>query len=187
MIKKALFTVALFTGAFAVITAVNPLKAGEKEDGKNLVLNLKGTAVGVTRPIPPIDGTQTSSATCFDVQLIDPESGRVIGKGTDCLADIVPHGNGLALTATTYFQLPGGTIVTRGRTTVQPVLEGSPSMTHITGGIPSDNNILFGTGRYKGITGRARLSGAVNLSQLMSSNEITFDCLFVIEPDQRIK
>jgi hypothetical protein len=97
------------------------------------VFDLKGTAVGQIRTRPPIEGTGTTAGLCFDVQLIDPVTGEVVAKGTDCLSDIIPHGDGLALTATTYFHLPGGTIITRGRTTVQPVLERSPSVTHING------------------------------------------------------
>lgn len=153
---------------------------------RNLVVCLRGTAVGQMRDIPPIAGTGTSQANCFDVSLVDPATNRVIGTATDCLADIQPFGEGLVLTGTTFFNFPEGTIVSRGRTTVQPV--GSPSAaTHITGAIPSagSNDILSGTGAYQNLQGRVRLSGAVNMSRLNSNNEITFDCLFIIEPSNR--
>lgn len=181
--KKMLLVIAGLAFAASVAVAVRPVAAGHNDDHRNLVFDLKGTAVGEMRMIPPIAGTGTTTALCFDVDLIDPMTGHVVGKGTDCLSDVVPYGDGLAVTATTYFHLPGGTIITRGRTTVQPVLDGSPSMTHISGAIPSSNNILMGTGRFAGITGRSRLSGALNLSELATNNEITFDCLFVIQPD----
>ena len=70
------------------------------------------------------------------------------------------------------------------RTTVQPVTHGSPGITHITGAIPGPDSqdILHGTKRFAGATGRVRLSGAVDLS-LSAEDVVTFDCLFVIDLD----
>lgn len=75
--------------------------------------------------------------------------------------------------------------MTRGRTTVQPVTteaEQTPA-THIAGAIPlpGTNQVLSGTGKFAGRAGTVRLSGAVNMSRLVSHNEITFDCIFVID------
>ena len=120
---------------------------------------------------------------CFTLDLVDLATGNVIGDATDCLADIVPDaGGGMALTGTTFFNFPGGELVSRGRTTVQPVLDGSVDFTHITGAVPQDgdNSVLSGTGRFNQAEGAVRLSGAVNLAELDSDGKITFDCVFVI-------
>ena len=66
------------------------------------------------------------------------------------------------------------------RSTIQPVLEGSPGITHITGSIGDEMNIVAGTGRYQNAQGTARLVGAVNLARLADENIITFDCVFRI-------
>jgi hypothetical protein len=154
--------------------------------GKRFALQFVSDAFADTRPIPPT-ASGTDSALCFDGTLIDLATGVVIGTATDCLADIVPDpGGGMSLVGTTIFNLPGGTITSRGLTTVQPILTppaGTPA-THVTGAVPNAgaNSIIGGTGRFAGATGSVRLSGAVNLSNL-GNGQIVFDCLFVIDLD----
>ncbi len=150
--------------------------------GNDIVVALRGTAVGEMQPIPATDAG-TEEGLCFTVDLVDLATGDVIGDATDCLADIDGDGaTGMALIGTTTFNFPEGTLVSRGRTTVQPVLEGSVDFTHITGAVPDDgeNSVLSGTGVFDGATGQVRLSGAVNMSELDSDGKITFDCVFVI-------
>ena len=65
------------------------------------------------------------------------------------------------------------------RSTVQPVLEGSPGITHLTGSIGDEMNIVAGTGRYQNAQGTARLNGALNLARL-GDQIVTFDCVFRI-------
>jgi len=163
--------------AFAVILATPQVFA---EDAKILVVALKGTAVGSERTIPQTPQGSTK-ANCFDLRLVDVAKNEVIGAATDCLSDFAPD----SLTGTTVFNFREGSLITRGRTTVQPISESalpSPS-THITGSIPfpGTNQVLSGTGKFHGKTGTIRLSGAVNLMRLASNNEITFDCVFVLD------
>jgi hypothetical protein len=154
--------------------------------GNNIVVVLAGTGTAYNGNgqfeqfgLPPLD------ALCFDMDLVDAKTGNVIGRGSDCLSDIAPGGagNGLQLTATTFFYFPGGTLVSRGRVTVQPVTTGSTAFTHITGAMPSpyDNNVIYGDGKFEKAYGSVRLSGAVNMSALNSAGIIVFDCVFVID------
>jgi hypothetical protein len=153
--------------------------------GKADVLRLLGTGEAYAGTVPDIDGDGVDDpATCFDVDLYDA-SGKKIGTATDCLSEITPVGDGLALIGTTIFRLPNGTFVSRGYTTVQPVTTSVPTpATHITGAIPMDgsNGVLSGTGAYASFAAQVRLSGAVNMSQLNSDGLIAFDCLFAITP-----
>ncbi len=152
----------------------------------NLVVALRGTGMAVPDLVPDIDGDgQDDEALCFDVDLVDLKSGRTIGAATDCLSNITPVGDGMALVGTTYFHFPEGVLVTRGLTSVLPTTIGSPNFTHITGAVPDhgENGVLFGTGRFYEASGAARLSGAVNLSELGSDGKITFDCIFIIDLD----
>ena len=153
--------------------------------GNNIVVVLAGTGTAYDGNgqfeqfgLPPLD------ALCFDMDLVDAKTGNVIGRGSDCLSDINPGGSdGLQLTATTFFYFPGGTLVSRGRVTVQPVTTGSTDFTHITGAMPSpyDNNVMYGDGKFKNAYGSVRLSGAVNMSALNTDGKIFFDCVFVID------
>jgi hypothetical protein len=154
--------------------------------GNNIAVRLAGTA----QAYPGDDlfndfGLDPVGALCFDVDLVDAKTGNVIGTASDCLSGISPSitDNGVMLTGTTFFFFPGGTLISRGLTTVQPVLHGSANYTHITGAVPSssDNGVIYGDGKFKNAAGPVRLSGAVNLSMLDSDGIITFDCVFIID------
>jgi hypothetical protein len=165
------------TGAFLTTET----SAASPPEQRSKMVRVVGTAVGEIRDLSALTSTPgASESLCFDVEVIDAETGRWLGTATDCLFDITEVGDGLALSAITIFNLPGGTLFTEGRTSVQPTTTGSPDITHITGAIPLPDSETFvlGTGRFAGIRGNARLSGAVNLSRLEQYNEITFDCLF---------
>jgi hypothetical protein len=120
-------------------------------------------------------------ALCYDLDLVDVKTGNVIGSAADCLSNLNLIGTGVALTGTTFFFFPGGTVVSQGLTTVQPLLHGSPDFTHITGAIPQpgDNNVVYGDGKFENASGPIRLSGAVNLTNF--PGQATFDCVFVLD------
>jgi hypothetical protein len=151
--------------------------------GNNIAVRLVGTGLAY-------DGNDlfeefdldTLDALCFNLDLVDVKTGNVIGSASDCLSGIVGVGDGIMLTGTTFFFFPGGTLVSQGLTTVQPVLHGSADFTHITGAVPSpsDNGVVYGDGKFKNADGPVRLSGAVDLS-LLGSGLITFDCVFIID------
>ena len=66
--------------------------------------------------------------------------------------------------------------------TVQPKLHGLEEFTHVTGAAPSpsENNVIYGDGRFKDAAGPVRLSGLVNLARF-GDGYIDFDCVFIIE------
>lgn len=155
------------------------------------VLRLKGT--GLQRPPSQFEQQQIgvdSTAMCFDINLLDARTDRKVGKGTDCLSDIMVvelNEAGLPrikLKGTTIYNFYSGTFATQGLTTVQPTTHGSPDVTHITGAIPAtdttQNDFIYGDGYFSNITGSARLSGAVNMSKLDAEGKIDFDCIFVL-------
>ncbi len=178
--KKVLVLVLLMGSALAwTVNWEASANAQIGGSGESLAVVLQGTAEGEFRMIDEVE------MDCFDVDLVDAASGRIIGGGTDCLDlnSIEPDpsgGAGFSISNTQFFHLPGGMIKTSLRTTVQPVLEGSPGITHITGSIGDEMNIVAGTGRYQNAQGTARLVGAVNLARLDGENIITFDCVFRI-------
>jgi len=161
--------------------------------GKNIVVVLKGTAtadvsgghfyqLGLDEELAELGG-----ATCFDMDLVDARTGWVIGTGADCLSLVTPSktDSGMSLTATTFFYFPGGTLVSQGLVTVQPVLTNkteNPQFTHVTGAapLPSEKNVIYGDRRFRKATGSVRLSGLVNLSQF-NAGVIDFDCVFIID------
>ena len=149
------------------------------DDSEIIVVELRGTATGVTQEI---DDTEM---LCFTVDMVELESGEVIGEGTDCLdlASIVGGAGGaFALSNTTFFNFDDyGTIKSQNRTTISPVVEGSPGLTHLTGDLPDADNILSGTDEFEDIEGTARLSGLVDLTNFPTT--MTLNCIFVLTFD----
>jgi hypothetical protein len=170
-----------------------PVLAGGPGAGNHLVLNVIGTGYQYPGMVPDLDGDGLEDeALCFDVALVDGTNGRVLGTATDCLAEIEPdaESGNVRLIGTTFFYLPQGTLITRGRTTVAKVAQetvtpdGQP-ISHITGAAGSGNAIIGGTGRFADRTGTARLSGMVDLSAwgAQHNDPLAFDCLFLIDLD----
>jgi len=81
--------------------------------GSNIAVRLVGTGTAYDGDtLFDAFGLTPVGALCFDVDLVDIKTGLVIGAASDCLSDI--SGNpvdGLALTGTTFFYFPGGTLV----------------------------------------------------------------------------
>lgn len=128
-------------------------------------------------PTGPVD------ALCFEIPIVDVSTGRVIGRGADCLFDIQPDGSGLMLQDVTIFKFAEGEIHAISDVAVQPTSLPFEGVTHVTGSKPGtgEQNILAGTGAYAGASGNVRLSGLVDMSQLDNLGQITFDCIFVID------
>lgn len=166
--------------------SVNAFASGA---GNNFVLNLIGTGPMYEDYVPDIDGDGADDpAICFDVDLVDMQKGQTVGTATDCLSDVTPTGTGLALVGTTYFNFPQGELVVRGKTTVQPALHPTVSvsgqvMTHITGAASPDNAVISGTRQFAGAEGTVRLSGMVDMSAFdgNAGDPISFDCLFFVD------
>src|SRR5215510_4040494 len=91
----------------------------------------------------------------------------------------------MVLTDTTFFRLREGTMVSRSRTTIQPILDGSPEVTHVATAIPTPaaTTILpnVGSGIFKGVPGTTRLAGSMDMRQFRERNEIAFDDIVLIK------
>lgn len=181
--------------ASIVICMIAPLTANAEnphsDAGKHLALNFIGSGSMYESTVPDIDGDGIDDAAmCFDVQVVNIVDNQIVGRGTDCLSKVTPTGTGVALVGTTYFHLPSGTLITRGKTSVQPVFhptttpKGQP-ITHITGAASDKNSVIGGTGRFANATGKVRLSGMVDMTNFAGNvgNPIVFDCLFIVDLD----
>jgi hypothetical protein len=95
-----------------------------------------------------------------------------------------PEGAGFLAETYTVFQLPDGMIVTQGTVSVQPTPPSFPTITHHTGtDSTAANDVVYGTGRYAGASGKARLLGGIDMSTTAETGEIGFNCVFVLELD----
>lgn len=180
-------------------------KSGMAETGGHKVIALEFSAYDVA-DVRTITDPNTGAVVpngedvlCFDGLIFDAASGREIGTATDCLKPTFLDDGGtigdssddsLEIIGTTIFELPAGTIISQGRTSVRPVTwpaQYQPN-THITGAIPfdDDNSIMAATGRYKNSTGTVRLSGAVDMTDFVTESgagPLGFTCLFIVTLD----
>jgi hypothetical protein len=160
-------------------------------------------AVLTTTQISDAGITNPDDYACFQMDMLDPASGSVIGFGVDCLVfhgvpGQIVNGNGLAngvafqnlagdvaVEAVSIFDFGGGNVlVTTGLTSVRPLLDGfgdggAPARTHVSGSIPDDsaNSILLAAGIFAGSQGPARVSGALSIT----ANGLFFDCLWILD------
>jgi hypothetical protein len=172
---------------------LSPKKAAQAAQRPNaihrIVIALHVYEVGVLREIPPIDwgdGFVAARGLCFDKPALDPETEREIGKVTECFADVNEVGTGLAVRNASFIHLPGGTIVARHHSTLQPMFDGKSPATHVIGAASAldDLNIVAATGRFRGMVGRARIVGTLNLEHFRNETDgaIKFvDWIYMIE------
>lgn len=128
-----------------------------------------------------IGGAALADYECHRVELVELATGKPLGKSFDCFANITPlEGGAMTLLDVTIFNMPGGVVVSGGPVSLQPFVAGfgdgrEPTRTHMTGAVPSADNILLATGKFADMRGTVRVSGAMTLGE-----RFFFDCIFVL-------
>ena len=127
---------------------------------------------------------------CFESEMLDPEYGIRLGRGIDCLWTI---DGGVAAVAFFDFGDDCGLLVHAGTTSLGsfapgvgngPIIKDGPLVDTISGAAYSDGvpTILsdVSTGAFAGITGKVRISGALNMGD---GETPFFNCIMEIELD----
>ena len=176
------YIIALFLTFAASVSSANDHRADPR-----LVVLVEGRASGYPSFVPDIDGDGSDDfGFCFDVNLTDAKTNKVIGTATECVSDLEDDDN--PAYATTTFNFPPGTLVSRGKMNFG-LVSWDPGSNPDVAGInvlsgyfpaPDSNNVLSGTGRFRNATGRVRLSGAV---QELGNGEAILNCIFIIDLD----
>lgn len=164
---------------------------GMDADNPLIIVKLTGENISYRRAVPNFE----EEALCFDVDLFDYKTNKIIGGVTDCISDIKPDGmGGVDFVGTTFLNFPDGTIVTQGDVSVQPVvgetiLRTGQRITNITGSATTGNTFVEGesTGVYANRTGNTRISGMINIENFTADpaggEPQFFDCIFEIQLD----
>ena len=184
-LKASLALLIVGTGLVALYPGHGSASADSLAARPRIVVEFLSQDVGELRDI---DGTMMM---CFDGVYVDLATDVVVGTGSDCLdLNSIEEGEGgsFVISNTTFFDLHGGTIKTRQRTSIMPVVQGSGEPETVATHFSADFSrgvILSGTGRFHNATGTARLHGAVDLSEF-DGNEgspIGFNCVFILDLD----
>jgi hypothetical protein len=164
---------------------------GMETDSQLLIVKITGENISYRKAVPNFE----EEALCFDIDLFDYKTHKIIGEVTDCISDLKSDGmGGIDFVGTTFLHFPDGTIVTQGDVTVQPVvgettLRTGQRITNITGSATTGNTFVEGesTGIYANRTGNTRISGMINTENFTADpaggEPQFFDCIFEIELD----
>jgi hypothetical protein len=172
--RRALLVLALIAGSAAGIAGIGVASAQPAPDGPQIIaVNMRGTSPNVsTNPARQV----------FEFDLFSLTTGEKIGTATDDVACKTNSLPGCPLfDAITTFHLPDGDITNRATVSVAPD-PARPGWV-LNGAFPTENTIIGGTGAYEGATGKARLSGANEVTGFPL--QLTGDDIFVIELDPR--
>ena len=183
MKKKNLTGIALAT---LLVASTAPALSDTSADPR-LVVILEGLHLqGYASTVADIDGDGIEDdAFCFDGLLTHAQTNKVIGTGQECLS-VTAEGLNIA---TTTLNFPSGSLTARGKISVWPVQWDSstnpdidPNVGLVTGYFPAPdaNNIIAGSGRFAGATGRMRLSGA---ALDYGDGTANLNCIFIIDLD----
>jgi hypothetical protein len=185
MYRTILMTIAMLMTVLSVFA-----NAAVPDHGRTLIVQLKGTAIGQTRTIPPLDPTRAATTgNCFDVELTDAMTDNHIGTATRCFTNVTTVNGSTVLTDTTFFHLREGTLVSQSQTTVTPAFDSSPDVVHIATAIPAPSATTIlpdaGNGAFRNVPGTVRLAGAMDMSQFRARNEIGFNDIYIIRLAER--
>lgn len=128
-----------------------------------------------------IGGAALADYECHRVELVELATGKSLGESFDCFANITPlEGGAMTLLDVAIFNMPGGVVVSGGPVSLQPFVAGfgdggEPTRTHMSGAVPSADNILLATGKFADMRGTVRVSGTMTLAETFF-----FDCIFVL-------
>lgn len=179
IIKKIAF--ALF--AILIVACDSDDNAGGVPEPEQIQLKVigKGTALGQVKTIVHPKTGETLESVCFLMDLVDPETGKIIGTLQDCVVNTVLNDDGSSLSRViTSVNLDGrGTIQAENQVlqTPQPPLE---EFNVITSFVPTENNVINTTFEFDNMEGTVALDGVVNLENF-EQGIVTFNCEFTID------
>ncbi|PWL38865.1 hypothetical protein DKG77_11545 [Flagellimonas aquimarina] len=176
---KQVFTISILL--FALACSNDDYGDNPKEPELNEI-RVIGRGVAIAQPktiVHPKTG-ETLEPNCFLMELIDADSGNVIGTLQDCVVDNVTDSVGTILSRViTSISIDGrGTIQAENQViqTLQPPDEALNFKTLFT---PTKNNIIKATFEFEGREGTVALDGEVSLANF-DQGIVSFNCNFTI-------
>lgn len=146
-----------------------------------LVVKARGTVLGQPKTIThPISG-EILEPMCFLMELVDPDTGKIIGTLEDCVVSSeTPSDGTITSRVITSININGrGTIQSENPVlqTIEPPVEEFNFKTSFT---PTKDNVIHTTFEFEGMKGTVSLDGKVNLKYL-DEGIATFENDFTID------
>lgn len=140
----------------------------------------RGTAIAQAKTITNPDDGAPVEAFCFLMDLIDADTGEIIGTLEDCDMGTTENSDGtLTSRIVTKFNFTGkGSMTSRGDV-LQTLIDVNDTK-FTTEFTPTENNIVEVTDDFEGLVGKTTLVGEVDLERF-DQGIVSFNCNFTIE------
>ncbi|AUP77789.1 hypothetical protein [Flavivirga eckloniae] len=138
-------------------------------ENKQVTLKItgKGTVLGQTKTFPHPKTGETIEALCFLMDLIDSETGNIIGTLQDCVVESIYYGDGTYTSKViTSINIDGrGSIQSESEVlhTMQPPVPDFKTIVFTTTCTPTKNNIVDTTFEFENMEGTVSLDGEVKI------------------------
>lgn len=141
----------------------------------------RGTAVAQSKTIVHPKTGETLVPDCFLMDLIDPDTGKVIGTLQDCVVDnVVPSDGTILSRVITSINIDGRGTIQAENQVLQTLRPPEQELNFETTFTPTENNIINATFEFKRMKGTVALDGEVNLANF-DKGIVVFDCIFTID------
>lgn len=155
---------------------------GDSPEPRQIQLKVigRGTALGQPKTIIHPKTGETLEPDCFLMDLIDPETGNVIGTLQDCVVNSeTPSDGTITSRVITSINMDGRGTIQAENIVFQELQPPYNELNFNTSFTPTENNVISTTFEFEGMEGTVALDGEVNLSNL-GQGIVTFNCNFTI-------
>lgn len=140
----------------------------------------RGTVLSQSKTIIHPKTGETLQPDCFLMDLIDPDTGNIIGTLEDCVVEnIIPSDGTITSRVITSINIDGSGTIQAENIVFQEILPPVNELNFSTLFIPTENNVIHTTFEFEGMEGTVALEGEVNI-QKIGQGIITFNCIFTI-------
>lgn len=145
-----------------------------------LIVIGRGTVLGQSKTIIHPKTGETLEPTCFLMELVDPNTGKVIGTLEDCVVtNETPSDGTITSRVITSINIDGRGTIQAENIVFQELLPPLQELNFKTSFTPTEDNVINGTFEFEGMEGTVSLNGEVSLKNL-EQGIVTFNCEFTI-------
>lgn len=166
-----------------ILSCNNDDSTGGSPEPKQIQLKVigRGTVLGQPKTIAHPKTGENLEPDCFLMDLIDPETGNVIGTLQDCVVSSeTPSDGTITSRVITSININGRGTIQAENMVFQELQPPVQELNFTTTFTPTENNVVNTTFEFEGLEGTVALEGKVNLSSL-EQGIVTFDCTFTID------
>lgn len=145
-----------------------------------LKVTARGTVLGQPKTIVHPKTGETLEPNCFLMELIDTDTGNVIGTLEDCVVNNeTPSDGTITSRVITSINIDGRGTIQAENIVFQELLPPLQELNFKTSFTPTEDNVINTTFEFEGMEGTVSLVGEVSLKNL-EQGIVTFNCDFTI-------